>query len=176
VLPSSFVQVVGSVKVGIFSLMSDKVELGPARDSLIVQSPPEAAKRAVQELRRKGATVIVLLSQLGKVESEDLVVAVEGIDAVIVGRNVPMLQQGRLIKSTVACYGGEQGHYLGRTIVSLDPARKAAGAECEVFMLGPEVGAKPAVEQIVKAFEDGQKLRKAEQEKSAARDQEKKVQ
>ena len=37
-----------------------------------------AAQRTVAELRKKGATVVVLLSQLGKVESEDLVTAVDG--------------------------------------------------------------------------------------------------
>ena len=169
-LTPHIVKKVGTAKVGIFSLMSDKVDLGPARDSLVVQDPPAAAQKAVAELRKKGATVIVLLSQLGKVESEDLVSAVEGIDAVIVGRNAPMLQKGRLIKTTVACYGGEQGQYLGRTILSLDPGRKVATGENDVFMLGPEVGEKPEVAQIVKAFEDGfnEKLRKAEREKTAA--------
>jgi 2',3'-cyclic-nucleotide 2'-phosphodiesterase (5'-nucleotidase family) len=168
---------VGTAKVGIFSLISDKVDLGPARDSLLVQDPPVAAKRTVEELKKKGATVIVLLSQLGKVESEDLVTAVDGIDAVVVGRNTPMLQKGRLIKTTVACYGGEQGQYIGRTVLTLDPARKATGGDNEVFILGPEVGEKPEIAQIVKAFEDGfnEKLRKAEREKqaeSAARDME----
>ena len=174
-LATSVVKKVGTVKVGIFSLISDKVDLGPARDSLLVQDPPVAAKRTVEELKKKGATVIVLLSQLGKVESEDLVTAVDGIDAVIVGRNAPMLQKGRLIKTTVACYGGEQGQYLGRTVLSLDPARKSTTGDNEVFILGPEVGEKAEVLQIVKAFEDGfnEKLRKAEREKqaeSAARD------
>ena len=169
---------VGSVKVGLFSLISDQVDLGPARDSLLVQDPPAAAKRTVEELRKKGATVIVLLSQLGKVESEDLVTAVDGIDAVIVGRNAPMLQQGRLIKTTVACYGGEQGQYIGRTILTLDPARKAKSGENEVFVLGPEVGEKAEIVAIVKAFEDGfnEKLRKLERDKqqeSAAKDMEK---
>ena len=169
VAPSVFKKV-GNVKVGLFSLISDKVDLGPARDSLLVKDPTATAQTTVAELRKKGATVIVLLSQLGKVESEDLVTAVEGIDAVIAGRNVPMLQKGRLIKTTVACYGGEQGQYIGRTVLTLDQAGKSTGGDNEVFVLGPEVGEKPEVAQIVKAFEDGfnEKLRKAEREKQAA--------
>ena len=169
---------VGTVKVGVFSLISDKVDLGPARESLLVQDPPVAATRTVEELRKKGASVVVLLSQLGKVESEDLVTAVEGIDAVIVGRNVPMLQKGRLIKATVASYGGEKGQYLGRTILTLDAARKMTTGENESFVLGPEVGEKAEVLQIVKAFKDGfdEKMRKLEREKAAkaaAKDMEK---
>jgi 2',3'-cyclic-nucleotide 2'-phosphodiesterase (5'-nucleotidase family) len=99
----------GRAKVGIFSLMSDKVDLGPARDSLKVEEPSAAARRSIDELKKKGATVIVLLSQLGKVESEDLAAAVPGIDAVICGHNVPLLQKGRMVKNTVTSYGGEQG-------------------------------------------------------------------
>jgi hypothetical protein len=104
---------------------------------------------------------------------------VDGIDAVIVGRNAPMLQQGRVIKTTVACYGGEQGQYLGRTILSLDSGtRKVTTGENEVFILGPEVGEKAEIASIVKAFEDGfnEKQRKIEREKqaeAAARDMEK---
>jgi 2',3'-cyclic-nucleotide 2'-phosphodiesterase (5'-nucleotidase family) len=176
-LPQYLIVKKGAVNVGVFALTSDKVDLGPSRDSLTLEEPAKAATRVVAEMRKKGATVVVLLSQLGKVESEDLVTAVEGVDAVIVGRNAPMLQKGRLIKTTVACYGGEQGQYLGRTIMTLGPDRKATGGDNEVFMLGPEVGEKAEVAQIVKAFEDGfnEKLRKAEREKqteAAARDME----
>ena len=152
-----------------FGLISDKVDLGPARDSLSVEDPAAAAKRAIAELRRKGATVVVLLSQLGKVESEDLVTAVDGVDAVMVGRNVPLLQKGRLIKNTVACYGGEQGQYAGRTIITLDAKKHMATGDNETFILGPEVGEKAEIASLVKSFEDGfnEKMRKAEKEKAA---------
>jgi 2',3'-cyclic-nucleotide 2'-phosphodiesterase (5'-nucleotidase family) len=169
-LPPFMVKKIGGVNVGVFSLMSDKVDLGPSRDSLFVEEPSAAAKRTVDALRKKGATVIVLLSQLGKVESEDLVTAVDGIDAVMVGRNVPLLQQGRLIKNTVACYGGEQGQYMGRTILSLTPAKKSASGINETFMLSPEVGERQDILALVKSFEDNfnDMLRKREKEKAAA--------
>jgi hypothetical protein len=138
----------------VLGLMNDKVDLGPARDSLTVLEPQSVAKRMVPEIRKKGATVIVLLSQLGKVESEDLVTAVDGIDVLIVGRNVPLLQKGRLIKNTVACYGGEQGQYMGRTIVSLDAQKKMVTGDNETFVLGPEVGEHADIAQVVKEFED----------------------
>lgn len=160
---------VGTVRVGIFGLMTDKVDLGPSRDSVAVLEPSVVAKRTVAELRQKGANVVVLLSQLGKVESEDLVTAVDGIDAVIVGRNVPMLQKGRTIKNTVACYGGEQGQYIGRTILTLNAQHRMASGDNEMFVLGPEVGEKAEVAQLVKGFEDSfnEKARKDEKEKAA---------
>ena len=169
VLSTSVVKTVGTVKVGIFGLISDKVNLGPARDSLAVLDPAATAKKTIAELRKKGATVVVLLSQLGKVESEDLATAVDGIDVVICGRNVPLVQKGRMIKNTMAVYGGEQGQYMGRTIVSLDAAKKPTSSDCETFILGPEVGEKAELAALVKGFEDNlnAKLAKAEKERAA---------
>ena len=160
---------VGNVKVGIFGLMSDKVSYGPSTDSLRVEEPAAAAKRVVAEMRKKGATVTVLLSQLGKVDSEDLVAAVPGIDALIVGHASSLLMKGRMIKNTVACYGGEKGQHIGRTIITLDPKGGQATAESDVFMLGPEVGERAEIAKLVKAFEDGhnEKLRKLQKERAA---------
>jgi hypothetical protein len=159
------VKKVGTAKVGIFGLMSEKVDLGPARDSLAVQDPMVAAKKAIADLKKQGANVIVLLSNLGKVESEDLITAVPGMDGVIIGRNVPLLQKGRLIKNTVAVYGGEQGQNLGRTVFTLEKNAVTA-RENDMFVLGPEVGEKPEILQLVKSFEDSfnEKLRKQEME------------
>ena len=105
-------------------------------------------------MRKKGATVVVLLSQLGKVESEDLAAAVPGIDAVICGRNVPMIQKGRMVKNTVTSYGGEQGQYISRTLLTLDARGRVATGDNETFMLGPEIGEKPEIAKLVKDFED----------------------
>ncbi len=168
--PPYILKKVGTVTVGIFSLTSEKVDLGAARDSVSIEDPTVAGKRTIDELHKKGATVIVLLSQLGKVESEDWVTAVDGVDVVICGRTVPLLQKGRMIKNTVACYGGEQGQYIGRTVVSLDAARKMTLGDNETFLLGPEVGENPQVLQLVKSFEDSfnDKQRKRDKERAAA--------
>jgi len=168
-LPPSLIVKKGTVNVGVFALTSDKVDLGPARDSITVEDPAAAATRTVADLRKRGATVVVLLSQLGKVESEDLVTGVDGIDAVIAGRNVPVLQKGRMIKNTVACYGGEQGQNIGRTIITLDDGRHMQTGDNDVFVLGPEVGEKPEILQLVKSFNDAfnDKMRKLEKERAA---------
>jgi len=82
---------------------------------------------------------------------------------------VPLLQKGRMIKNTVACYGGEQGQYVGRTIVTLDARRRMTAGDNETSLLSPEVGEKPEVLALVKSFEDSfnDKLRKKEKEKVA---------
>ncbi len=157
------IKTVGKVKVGVLSLISDKVDLGPARDSLSITEPAVTAEKTIAEMKKKGAQVIVLLSQLGKVETEDLVTAVAGMDVAIVGRNVPLLQQGRVIKNTIACYGGEQGQYLGRTVITLDKG-VVTKRENDMSILSPVVGEKPEILELVKSFEDSynEKLRKQE--------------
>ena len=173
VLKPYVIEKIGRARVGFLSVMSDKVDLGPARDSLKVEEPGAAARRTVDEIRKKGATVVVLLSQLGKVESEDLAAAVPGIDVVICGHNVPLLQKGRMVKNTVTSYGGEQGQYLSRTLITLDARGAMATGENESFILGPETPDKPEIAKIVKDFEDAlnEKMRKLEKERLATQGQ-----
>lgn len=164
----TFIKKVGGVTVGVFGVITDKADLGPARDSLRVDAPLPAAARAVADLRTRGATVIVMLSQLGKLEGEDLITAVDGIDAVILGRDVPLLQKGRLIKNTVACYGGEQGWYVGLTKLTLDARGQVASGDNDMSMLGPEVPTSDKVLAQVKTFEDAlnEQLRKHERDEA----------
>jgi 5'-nucleotidase len=145
---------VGSVKVGIFGLITDKGDLGPDKDALLVDDPIVAARNSVAALKQEGAQVIVLLSQLGKTEGEDLVSEVEGIDATVMGRNVTLTQRGRMIKNTIACYGGEQGHYVCRTEITLDGKHHMTSAQAEAVILGPEVRDKPDIASKAKAFDD----------------------
>ena len=160
----------GGVTVGIFGLITDKGDLGPGKDSLAVEEPQVAARRTVIELKRKGATVIVLLSQLGKQEGEDLVSAVEGIDAVVLGRNVMLIQLGRMVKNTVASYGGEQGQYVGNIELTLDAGHRMLTGTGQSVILGPDIVDKPEITALVKGFEDAlnEKNRKLELETQAA--------
>src|SRR5262245_28518799 len=172
VFPPYLIKSIGGVKVGFFGLISDKVPLGPSEDSLHVEEPGVAAKRVIAEMRKKGATTVVLLSQLGKVESEDLASAVPGIDAVVAGHNVPVLPKGRQIKTTTAVYGGEQGQYMGVTTLTLGAKNAVTAGDAETFILGPEIPDKPEMAKLVKDFEDSfnEKLRKQEKEAIAQQD------
>ena len=163
------VKKIGGVQVGFFGLIGEKVNLGPSRDSLLVEEPVAVATRTIAEMRKKGVDVVVLLGQLGKVENEDLVSAVDGVNAVVVGRDTPIIPKGRMIKNTVACYGGEQGYYLCKTVLTLDARRQVTTGEADAVMLGPEVRDQSEIYKLVKSFEDGfnEKLRKAETERAA---------
>jgi len=143
----------GAVTVGFFGLTSDKVDPGPTRDSLLIDDPLPAAKRAVDALHAQGATVIVLLSELGRAGSEELAAAVPGIDVVICGRDVPAYQKGRTVGHTTFCYGGEQGQFMGSTDVRLDGSGQAVSADCTTWMLSPGVHDQPDIAALVKLFE-----------------------
>lgn len=150
----SLVVTAGKQKVGFFGLMSPSAALGPSGDSLEVSDPTEAARGAVAALRKQGANVIVLLSSLGKIETEDLVVAVPGIDVAIAGRNVPLLQRSRQVDSTTVVYGGEQGQYVGVTDLGLDAKGRIVSRTSDAWMLGPDVADRPAMLAKVNAFEE----------------------
>jgi 2',3'-cyclic-nucleotide 2'-phosphodiesterase (5'-nucleotidase family) len=158
---------IGGVKVGFFGLIGEKADLGPSRDSLLIEEPVAVARRTVADMRKKGADVVVLLAQLGKVESEDLVTAIDGVNAMVVGSGAPMMQKGRVIKNTVACYGGEKGYYVCETVLTLDARRQVTDGAADAVMLGPDVRERGEIEMMVKRFEDGEKARKAEAERAA---------
>lgn len=158
---------VGKAKVGYFSLMNAKSTLGAAGDSLRIEDANAAAKRSVAELRKQGATAVVLLSQLGNVESEDLVSEVPGIDVVICGRNSPVLPNGRMYNNTIAAFPGDQGHYLAVTTLTLDAAGKVTKRESSTVQLGPEVADRPDMLEAVKTFDSAfsAKLKELEKDK-----------
>ncbi|MEQ1833694.1 MAG: multiheme c-type cytochrome [Candidatus Eisenbacteria bacterium] len=143
----------GGMKVGVFGLLSENADLGPARDSLRVEPVASAAQKAIATLREQGAQLVVLLSQLGKVESESLAVRVPGIDLVVGGGGVPVLPDGVRAGGAVAVYGGIQGWQVG----VVDVTNGAGGPPvlaARTVVLDPSVKNQPAMLARVKAFED----------------------
>ena len=165
--PTSRIVEVAGTRVGVFALVGDRLDVGPARDSLVVTDPENAAHAEVAALEAKGAKVIVLLAQLGRAGGEDLVSAVPGIDAVILGHDVPVYEAGRRIGGTVASYSGEQGQHLGVVTIQLGPDGATSDVTCTVASLGPEIREQPGTLAIVKAFEDAFNERMRREERSA---------
>jgi hypothetical protein len=152
------------------ALYSDRFELGPAADSLVVLDPENAAQSQVTALRNKGAQVVVLLAQMGRAGGEDLVSTVPRIDVVVLGHDVPVYELGRRIGGTMASYAGEQGQHLGVLRVALASNGKVADATCSVASLGPDVREQPVMFKAVKAFEDAYNERMRVEERSARLD------
>jgi hypothetical protein len=137
----------------VFGLLSETSDLGPARDSLRVDPAEAAARKAITALHAQGAQLVVLLSQLGKVESESLAVHVPGIDLVVGGGGVPALPEGVRAGGAVAVYGGIQGWQVGAVDVTMK-GRAVGALAARTVVLDPTVANQPAMAASVKAFED----------------------
>jgi 2',3'-cyclic-nucleotide 2'-phosphodiesterase (5'-nucleotidase family) len=154
----------GDVKVGLFSLLSPKIELTAELLSQVrVEDPIETARRTVAELRKQ-ADVVVLLAHLGRVEGENLAAQVPGIDVVVLAHRPGFVAQGRRVNAAITVASGEQIQNMGVTLVTLD-GRKVKDLASETKVLMPEVGERSDIARLVKDFEDRQNeaLRKAQQ-------------
>ena len=142
-------------RIGVFSLVPESADLGPARDSLVAMSPENAALAAVDSLRAGGAQVIILLSQLGGPGGDSLVAHVPGIDLLVAGGGmVPVRPGARRIGRTVVIDGGSQGWQVGVAEVRPGAAGAPARIDAKTVVLGPEYAMQPAMTASVKAFED----------------------
>jgi len=74
---------IGGIKVGITAVTT--IEASKKAEGLNILDPKEAVSSAVQELKAKGASIVILLSHLGEEEDIKLIKEVKGIDIVITG-------------------------------------------------------------------------------------------
>ena len=145
----------GNVKVGIFSLLSPKIELTAETLSQVkVEDPLATATMMVAELRKQ-ADVIVLMAHLGRVEGEDLAAQVPGIDVVVLAHHPGFVAQGRRVNQSVTVASGEQIQNMGVTLVTLD-GKKVKDLSSETKVLLPEVGERADIARLTKDFEDRQ--------------------
>jgi 2',3'-cyclic-nucleotide 2'-phosphodiesterase (5'-nucleotidase family) len=145
----------GNVKVGVFSLLSPKIELSAETLSQVtVEDPIATAQKMVAELRKQ-ADVVVLMAHLGRVEGEDLAAQVPGIDVVVLAHRPGFVAQGRRVNAAVTVASGEQIQNMGVTLVSLD-GKKVSDLSSETRVLLPEVGERSDIARLTKEFEDKQ--------------------
>ncbi len=159
----------GNVKVGVFALLSPKVELtAQAMSEVKVEDPKATAQRIVAELRKQ-ADIVVLMAHLGRVEGEDLAAEVPGIDVVVLAHHPGFVAQGRRVNNSITVASGEQIQNMGVTLVTLD-GKKVKDLSSESRILFPEVGERSDVARLVKEFEDRQNeaLKKAQAQPQAA--------
>jgi 2',3'-cyclic-nucleotide 2'-phosphodiesterase (5'-nucleotidase family) len=141
------------VRVGVFGLLAQDASRGPAADSLTLTDPATAAREAIGQLRAHGATVVVLLSQLGDDATEKLLGEVTGIDVAVVNGNA-MRAIGYTSGTTlVAAGGGPGGYYVGITDVALDHKRHRLAASSQAVMLGPNLRSDPDMLAKALAFD-----------------------
>lgn len=140
---------VGGVKFGIVGVTTP---VAAKKDSgLEVVSPKEAVGAAVEELKKQGAQIMVVLSHLGESEDQKLLQEVAGIDILVIGNSRmkeeaytrqgqtlilrPSWQGRKIGKLTLRCAGGKIVDYKIEEFrlsdkLSDDPAIKAVLPRC----------------------------------------------
>ena len=107
---------VNGLRIGIFSLLSPEVFLGPTdprRKGVTLRPPVEAAQAMVKELQPK-TDLIILLSHLGYPKDMELGQTVSGIHLIVGSHTGMNLTYPPVVKSTVILQTGAKGMYAAR--------------------------------------------------------------
>ncbi|VYT91198.1 DUF5011 domain-containing protein [Clostridium tertium] len=132
-LNSNTIKEISGVTVGIFGLTTPETayKTNPNNvNGITFADPIEAARRQVEELKAKGADVIVALAHVGIDESSEVVSTmvadqVDGIDIIVDGHSHSTLKEGITTKNgTLIASTGEYENNLGKVVITIDPDSK----------------------------------------------------
>ncbi|MEI9479972.1 MAG: hypothetical protein WCO26_25840 [Deltaproteobacteria bacterium] len=107
---------VNGLRIGIFSLLSPEVFLGPTdprRKGFALRPPVEVAQAMVKELQPK-TDLILLLSHLGYPKDMELGQTVSGIHLIVGGHTGMNLTYPPVVRTTVILQTGAKGMYAAR--------------------------------------------------------------
>jgi 2',3'-cyclic-nucleotide 2'-phosphodiesterase (5'-nucleotidase family) len=117
----TIIREIQGLKIGILSLLSQDVFLGPSdprKKGLIIQDPVETAQEMVRELGPQ-ADFIILLSHLGYPKDMELAQKTSGIHIIVGGHTGNHLSNPPVIKNTIVLQTASQGKYTGRLDLTL---------------------------------------------------------
>ena len=110
---TSVVKEISGLRIGIFSLLSPDVFLGPPdprRKELIIRSPVETARDMVNELGPK-TDLVMVLSHLGYPKDVELAQTVPGIHIIVGSHTGVNLTNPPVIKNTLIVQNASKGMY-----------------------------------------------------------------
>lgn len=134
---ATVVRQVGPLKIGLFALTGVEMAQGPrwpavlADEGLIVASPEQAAKTAVATLRSQQCDLIVVLTQLTRIELNTLLEKVPGIDLALGSAGQEMSNQLTAVGKSHFADAFQKGKYVGMVTVNVRADRKHYYAEHE---------------------------------------------
>jgi len=136
---------IGGVQVGITAV--SVVSTPQKADGLKFEQPSEGLKKAVSELKKKQADIIILLSSLNSKDNLPLVKEVGGIDIVIesLGRNENVLNK---TDSVVFLRPSWQGRKLGKAIISFKD-KKIQDVSAEELRLSDKIADDKEIKTIL---------------------------
>jgi 2',3'-cyclic-nucleotide 2'-phosphodiesterase (5'-nucleotidase family) len=146
--PYALVNIAGR-DIAILGLTNAETPLIPTLGgSIAVGDPLEAARRFVPMLRQR-ASIILVLSNLGKEMDQRLAREVPGITAIIGGHDREFLQPPLQVGRVVIGQAGFNGEGLGLLRLEIDSSGAAATSAGEIRYLRSEIPDDPAMRSLI---------------------------
>ena len=118
---TSMIKEISGLRIGIFSLLSPDVFLGPSdprRKGVIIRPPIETAQNLVNELTPK-TDLIILLSHLGYPKDVELAQTVSGVHIIVGGHTGVNLTNPPVFKNTLIVQTASKGMYGAKLDLTL---------------------------------------------------------
>jgi len=140
------------LRIGIIGLTEPDIELQQISPIILgqlsSQDPAEALKRYLPELRSQ-VDVVVVLSRLGLERDATLAKEIPGIDVIIGGNSRTLMDQPQQVGSTIIVQQGDNGEWIGRTVIDYNDQGQINSATTEGASLGPDIKDDPNLVALV---------------------------
>ncbi|MDP3046845.1 MAG: hypothetical protein Q8O07_05145 [Chloroflexota bacterium] len=140
---------IGGREIAILGLTNAETPLIPAvGGNIAVGDPLEAARKYVPTLRQR-ATIVIVLSNLGKEMDLRLAREVPGITAIIGGHDREFLQPPLVAGQVVIAQAGFNGEGLGLLKLDIDSSGSITASKGEIRYLRNEIPDDPAMRSLI---------------------------
>lgn len=155
VFSSVIVKDLNGIRVGAFGLLSDDyLRNGPPEEKERFQllPPIEAARKAVQELKKKKCQVIIAVTHMGLDENRSLAQAVPEVKFIINGHTQEAKAEPIRLNQTDLLSAGSRGEFLGR----LDLSRKENRVDSlyRLSPMGERYAEHPLIADLLTQYKD----------------------
>lgn len=125
--------------------------------NLVFKNPEEVLPRIIDEVRNKGANLVVVLSHLGFDADKNLAEKVSGIDVIIGGHSHTVVINPAIVRGVIITQAGYNGIYLGVLELKIQPDTNmilgyTKENELKTVFAGPENKFDEKVAQIIDKY------------------------
>jgi 5'-nucleotidase / UDP-sugar diphosphatase len=147
--------------VGLFGLIGEQaVSYTTANEQVEFTDQHETARRMVEELRGRGAQVVIAITHSREEEDLEMARAVPGIDIIVGGHSHTALSEPLYENDTVILQAGSLLQYLGRLEIAYSPAtgevrvRNEENKEDYLIPLDSGYSTDPEIDEVIAQYTD----------------------